>query len=62
MPKRNDSDEILTVRQVAEEWTVSVRTIQRYIQNGRIKAVRLPGGQSRLRRSDVDRALVPRSS
>ncbi|OLT35635.1 hypothetical protein BJF84_13495 [Rhodococcus sp. CUA-806] len=57
MPKRTYIDEILTARQVAEEWHVSVRTIQRYIADGRIKATRLPGGQARIKRSDADAAL-----
>ena len=54
---RNNIDEILTPGQVANEWQISVRTIQRYIADGRLKAFRLPGGHSRIRRSDADSAL-----
>ncbi|MGV8874824.1 MAG: helix-turn-helix domain-containing protein [Rhodococcus sp. (in: high G+C Gram-positive bacteria)] len=50
--------EILTVGQVASEWGVSARTIQRYIASGRIVATRLPGGQSRIKRSDAEAALA----
>jgi excisionase family DNA binding protein len=34
-----------------------VRTVQRYITEGKIKAVRLPGGQYRIRPEDADAAL-----
>ena len=57
MPQRNNTDEILTTGQVAKEWHVSVRTIQRYIANGQLKAVRLPSGIARVRRSDAEAAL-----
>lgn len=61
MPKRNDTDEILTTGQVAAEWRVSPRTIQRYIANGQLKATRLPGGHTRVRRSDAEIALRVRA-
>lgn len=59
MPKRNDTDEVLTTGQVAKEWHVSIRTVQRYIANGQIKAMRLPSGHTRVRRSDAELALNP---
>jgi excisionase family DNA binding protein len=57
MPDRNNTDELLTTGQVAREWQVSVRTIQRYIAAGHIKATRLPSGVARIRRSDAEKAL-----
>jgi predicted site-specific integrase-resolvase len=62
MASENDTDEILTASQVAAEWKVSPRTIQRYIQFGRLKATRLPSGISRIRRSDAESALNPTSA
>lgn len=58
MPQRHDQDEILTPSQIAAEWHVSVRTVQRYIANGQIKATRLPSGYARVRRSDAEAALT----
>lgn len=51
------SDELLTVAQVAERWQVSVRSVQRYISDGKLKALRLPGGRYRIRVEDADAAL-----
>lgn len=62
MPKRNDTDEILTTSQIAAEWHVSTRTVQRYIQNGQLRAIRLPSGRTRVRRSDAEAALSNRAS
>lgn len=58
MPNRNNNDEILTARQLADEWRVSVRTIQRYVVDGRLKAVRLPGRQLRIKRADANAARL----
>ncbi|QFG09665.1 helix-turn-helix DNA binding protein [Gordonia phage Pipp] len=37
---------------------MSVRTIQRYIANGTIRATRLPSGHARVRRADAEAALT----
>ena len=58
MPTANHTDEILTTGQVAREWHVSPRTIQRYIRDGHLKATRLPSGVFRIRRSDAEAALT----
>ena len=47
----------MTVAEVAERWHVSVRTVQRYIADGKLKALRLPGGRYRIRPEDADAAL-----
>lgn len=41
---------LLTTAQAAGEIQVSVRTIWRYIADGRLKALRLPDGQYRVER------------
>ena len=51
------SDELLTTAQVAELLSVSQKTVARWARLGQIKAVRLPSGQLRIRRSEVDRLL-----
>jgi len=51
------SDELLTTAQVARLLNVSQKTVARWARLGKIKAVRLPSGQLRIRRSDVDRLL-----
>lgn len=58
MAQRHNQDELLTPSQIATEWHVSTRTIQRYIANGLIKATRLPSGYARVRRSDAEAALT----
>lgn len=48
----------LTVAQVADQLGTSPRTVQRWIKEGRLRAIRLPGGRSyRLYQNDVDAAL-----
>ncbi|MFN3005103.1 helix-turn-helix domain-containing protein [Mycolicibacterium wolinskyi] len=51
-------DSFLTASQLAEQWQVSLRTVQRYLSEGRIKAVRLPGGQYRIRPEDAEAAVA----
>ena len=56
MPESH-SDDFLTPAEVAHQWKVSLRTVQRYIGDGRLKAVKLPSGRYRIRRSDVADAI-----
>lgn len=52
------SNQPLTVAQVADQLKTSSRTVQRWIKEGRLRAVRLPGGRSyRIYQADVDAAL-----
>ena len=46
------TDETLTPRQVAEELGVTVRTVQRWVADGRLPATRV-GGRVRLSRSSL---------
>jgi len=49
-------DELLTVRQVAQKLQVHFRTIERYIREHKLKALRL-GRYLRVRRSELNRFL-----
>lgn len=48
----------LTYAEAAELLRVSVRTVSRYVADGRIDAATLPTGRPRLRRSDVESLLT----
>jgi excisionase family DNA binding protein len=55
---RTPRNPALTVGQVADQLGTSSRTVQRWIKDGRLRAVRLPGGRSyRVYQQDVDDAL-----
>lgn len=54
---KSHTNGLLTPAQVAEIWQVSLRTVQRYIQDGRLKAIKLPGGYYRVRPEDADAAV-----
>jgi excisionase family DNA binding protein len=56
-PSSDDEDELLTVAQVARRWHVSIRTVHRWIEEGKLKAVRLPNGRYRIRAVDARAAL-----
>ena len=49
----HDPPEYLTYREAADLLRVSVRTISRYVADGRIDSALLPTGRPRLRRSEV---------
>ncbi len=51
--------EHLTVTEAAEELNLSVPTVKRYIYNGELRSAKLPGGQHRIPRSEIDRLLTP---
>jgi len=48
-----EEDELLTSAQVAKMWRTSSRTVQRYIADGKLTGVRLPGGHYRIHRDIV---------
>jgi excisionase family DNA binding protein len=52
---------LLTTAEVAKTWHVSLRTVQRYIADGKLPAVQLPGGHYRIR-VDVARAVFDTSA
>ena len=54
---------LLTTPEVAEELRVHVATITRWVRDGKLVAITLPGGRHRFRRADVEALLAvePRS-
>lgn len=51
--------ELLTSRQVADAFQVGVKTVNRWAADGKLPAIRTPGGSYRFRPDDVDRFLDP---
>lgn len=51
--------EYLTTREVAELAKVHPTTVGRWAKDGEVPFVRLPGGQLRFKRTDVDQLLQP---
>ena len=54
---KSHTDGFLTPAELAQNWGISLRTVQRYLAEGRVKAIRLPGGHYRIRPEDADAAL-----
>jgi excisionase family DNA binding protein len=52
-----DDPELLTTSRVAKLLGVSQSTVERWIGLDRLKAIKLPSGHYRVRRSEVDRIL-----
>ena len=53
------NEELMTVKDASRILLVRSETIRRYIKNGYLKAVTLPGGDFRLRESDIQKLLKP---
>jgi len=51
------TEDLLTVLEVASRLRVRKETVRRYIKEGRLKAFTLPGGDYRVRSSDVEALL-----
>lgn len=54
-------DELLTPAEVARIFRVSASSVTRWVREGHVPAIRLPGerGQIRIRRTDVELFLNP---
>ena len=52
------NEELLTVAEAAKILRVRRETIRRYIKNGHLIATRLPGGDYRLRPTDIQTLLI----
>jgi excisionase family DNA binding protein len=50
-------EDLLTVPEVAKILHVHVRTVHRWIEEGKLKAVRMPSGRYRIRAADADALL-----
>jgi len=48
----------LTVTEAAQALGISVPTVKRYIYDDKLRSVKLPGGQHRIPRSEIDRLLA----
>lgn len=65
MPTDTDTyaeGELLTTREAAKVAHVSVITIRRAVEAGKLSPLRTPGGHFRFRRSDVDALLTSQRS
>lgn len=51
------TEELITVEEAARIFKVRRETIRRYIKNGHLPAVTLPGGDYRLRISDIQKLI-----
>lgn len=55
-----NSEVLLTVAEVAKTLRVRQETIRRYINDGVLKALTLPGGDYRVRQEDAEALLRPK--
>ena len=53
------SDDLLTTTDAAALLKVSGETVRRWVEAGRIRHVRLPSGQLRFHRADIEDILEP---
>ncbi len=56
-----DKSDMLTTTQAAELLNVDRATVARWIRLGQLRAIRLPSGQYRVRRSDLEALGVERA-
>lgn len=54
-----NADDLLTTKEVAEQYRVTRMTVSRWVKAGHLAAIRLPGGGLRYRRSDVEALSAP---
>lgn len=57
-----NADDLLTTREVAEQYRVTRMTVSRWVKAGHLAAIRLPGGLLRYRRSEVEALAAPAAS
>jgi len=50
-------DRLLTAAEVAEKLRVHQTTVSRWVRDGRLQAMKTPGGHLRFHRADVDELL-----
>lgn len=55
-------DRLLTTGEVAELFQVTVGAVHAWVREGRLKAIRTPGGQYRYYESQIQALLVPTTS
>ena len=52
-----ENGKMLTLRQTAEILNISTRTLLRWIESGKIRAVRLPSGRIRIPQTEIEKVL-----
>ena len=57
MSQISEDDRLLRSREVADLFKVSAKTVTRWAKTGKLHSVLTPGGQTRYRKSDVDKYL-----
>ncbi len=50
-------EKLRSLNEVADAWGVDYMTVWRWVQNGKLPAIRLPGGRLRVKESEVHRVL-----
>ncbi len=50
-------EQLWTLKQLSETWGVNYQTLWRWAQDGKLKTVRLPGRQLRVKESEIRRIL-----
>jgi len=58
----SDGASLLKINEAAELLGMSRRTVERYIADGHLPALRTPTGQVRLRQGDVEALLTERAA
>lgn len=56
------TDRLLTARELADVLGLSVETILRWVRQGKLPAIRLPGGAIRFREVEVEAWLAERAT
>jgi len=56
------TDRLVTSRQLADQLAVSTETVLRWTRDGKLPAIRLPGGAIRYRESDLDAWIEERAT
>lgn len=54
----DSSYDLMTPEQVAEVFQVQIRTVQKWVREGRLKGVRTPTNGIRIRREDLEALLA----
>ena len=60
--RNRPEDNLMTARDIAEFFSVSVRTVNRWRRLGLIPAIELPSGSVRYNRDEVEEVLVHRNA